>query len=239
MKRKTKKCIICGKRKPMSSFHKVTQNTDGHNNKCKKCRSEEHKPYYKKNRKKIINKTIKWCKDNPDRCNANGRRSYWRHRDTQILRKAAYRKKNHKKIRAYNKKYYRKNKSTIRHKTTIWWHKHPEKAHQHNRTRRALKAGVKEKFTSEMKDITFQIFGNRCFKCGSKHVLVVDHFLPLSKKNALTLLNAILLCNKCNSTKWNRDPEDFFTPLQIKRAQRLMLHAQELYTKQLRLKKAA
>ena len=232
--RKYKKCIICGKTKPIDKFHKATQNTDGYNNKCKKCRSEEHVPYYKENRRKIINKTIKWCKDNPDRCNANGRRTYWRHRTAQIIRKAEYRKKNAKKITAYNKKYYRKNKAVILYKTKIWWSKNHEKRHQYNRTRRALKRGVQEKFTPKMRKIVFEVFKHRCFKCGCKHGLTVDHFLALYKKNPLTLLNAILLCNSCNSAKWKRDPEDFFTPIQFRRAKKLMRRAQKIYNQMLR-----
>jgi len=58
-------------------------------------------------------------------------------------------------------------------------------------------------------------FNNKCFRCGSDIKLNIDHHYPLSKGNPLTRNNAVLLCRKCNNLKYNKDPEEFYSFLQI------------------------
>lgn len=63
-------------------------------------------------------------------------------------------------------------------------------------------------------------FENKCFNCGSKKDLTVDHHYPLEKgyslKNFDGTLNAVLLCKKCNQKKSNKLPEKFYTKEQLK-----------------------
>lgn len=75
-------------------------------------------------------------------------------------------------------------------------------------------------FTKEDRKIIFKKFDNKCFNCGSKKKLTIDHHYPLEKgyglKNSDGSYNAVLLCSKCNMKKSNKMPENFYTPLQIK-----------------------
>ena len=41
--------------------------------------------------------------------------------------------------------------------------------------------------------------------------LTLDHHFPLSKGNALTITNCIILCMSCNSSKGAKNPIDFYT----------------------------
>lgn len=74
-------------------------------------------------------------------------------------------------------------------------------------------------FTKEDRKIIFKKFDNKCFNCGSKKKLTIDHHYPLEKgyglKNSDGSYNAVLLCSKCNMKKSNKMPENFYTPLQM------------------------
>jgi 5-methylcytosine-specific restriction endonuclease McrA len=58
-------------------------------------------------------------------------------------------------------------------------------------------------------------FNNKCFNCGSDINLNVDHHYPLSKGYALSKENAVLLCNKCNLSKHNKYPEEYYSFLKL------------------------
>jgi len=74
-------------------------------------------------------------------------------------------------------------------------------------------------FTREDKSIIFSNFHNKCFNCGSKKNLTIDHHYPLEKgyslKNSDGTYNAVLLCSKCNMKKSNKMPEKFYSPEQL------------------------
>ena len=80
-----------------------------------------------------------------------------------------------------------------------------------SRRRRARKVAVNENYTAADEAFTKNLFDHACFNCGSTENLAVDHYRPLSKGNALTLTNAIILCTSCNSSKNNKNPEQFFS----------------------------
>ncbi|MFA5024287.1 MAG: HNH endonuclease [Patescibacteria group bacterium] len=70
--------------------------------------------------------------------------------------------------------------------------------------------GINECYTNNDKQTTLKIFNYRCANCQTKKNLGIDHHHPLSKGNPLTLQNAVPLCAKCNSSKNNKNPEDFY-----------------------------
>lgn len=88
-----------------------------------------------------------------------------------------------------------------------------EVARQSWRRRRAMKARVRENFTSADERYVFRRDGYKCQGCGmtnEAHLekwgqrLHLDHVKPLSKGHALTRFNAQLLCRSCNSRKSNK-----------------------------------
>jgi len=48
----SKRCTKCGVEKPLSEFYRANGNKDGFNSRCKECKSQEAKEYYKNNRAK-------------------------------------------------------------------------------------------------------------------------------------------------------------------------------------------
>ena len=74
-------------------------------------------------------------------------------------------------------------------------------------------------FTQMDKKYIFEKFNYKCFNCGSKKNLTIDHHYPLEKgyrlKISEEIFNAVLLCEKCNRKKSNKMPENFYNKNQI------------------------
>ena len=51
--------------------------------------------------------------------------------------------------------------------------------------------------------------GDRCYYCGKKSKLTLDHFEPLAKGGAHCVSNFVFACFSCNSRKRDLDPFDF------------------------------
>lgn len=83
------------------------------------------------------------------------------------------------------------------------------------RKRRAKKKAVSENYTKADEQVTYDLFGQKCFRCGATDQLCIDHFLCLEAGHALTIMNAIPLCVPCNSSKGTKDPADYFTEAEM------------------------
>lgn len=55
-----------------------------------------------------------------------------------------------------------------------------------------------------------EAFGNKCAYCSKERQLTYDHFIPLSKGGSFTKENIIPACQSCNSSKCNKDFEDWY-----------------------------
>jgi 5-methylcytosine-specific restriction endonuclease McrA len=58
-------------------------------------------------------------------------------------------------------------------------------------------------------------FEQMCFVCGSNIALCIDHHKPLNAGFGLVIDNAVVLCKRCNSSKCDRMPQDFYTTAQL------------------------
>jgi 5-methylcytosine-specific restriction endonuclease McrA len=186
-----KRCFKCKTIKAHSEFNKCSKNKDGLRGYCKVCHRKknklwdsEHAEYrekYKEENKEHIKEIIK-----------------------------EWRLQNKEKIVNDKKEYYKNNKDKINIRFKKWYEKNKEKVYDNKIRRRARKLGCNEKYGSEERKITFILFEYKCFKCGSKDNLCIDHHRPLIKGNALSINNAVLLCKSCNSSKGTKDPEEFY-----------------------------
>ena len=87
---------------------------------------------------------------------------------------------------------------------------------QRSRRRREKKAKLDLAFTDKDQQIVYDRFNNQCFHCRSTDRLEIDHHYPLAHGHGLTLINAVLLCRNCNSSKGSKTPEEFYTADQLK-----------------------
>ena len=149
---------------------------------------------------KCIDCNKAYCEANKEELLAKSRAYYQANKEEIVGKKRAYYAANKEKIAAYDRSRAKAN---------------PERIREKGRRRRAMKLEVNENYTKEDEAFTKNLFDHACFNCGSTENLTVDHYRPLSKGNALTLTNAIILCTSCNSSKNNKDPEQFFSEEQI------------------------
>ena len=107
------------------------------------------------------------------------------------------------------------NKERYAAKQKAWAQNNRDKCRATSSKRRAIKVQVKEDFSAKEREACLERFNHECFKCNSKENLAIDHYRALSKGHALTQSNAIILCKSCNSSKGIKDPEDYFTGLEM------------------------
>jgi 5-methylcytosine-specific restriction endonuclease McrA len=56
----------------------------------------------------------------------------------------------------------------------------------------------------------FAAFDGNCCYCGSADRIVVDHFIPRSKGGPHVLTNLVPACHRCNTSKLNYDPSEWY-----------------------------
>lgn len=213
-----KDCNVCDKTKQYSEFPARKSSKDGYRNTCKICCNIRQKD--RRNGKKIArqycdNAESKQCRKclcilsrhmfNVNKNNRDGQTSYCR----LCLRIKAinYRRSNVDKI----KKYKHANRFKISISNKKWYLSGGrEKVLENKRKRRERMAELDESYGVKEAKITMKEFRGKCFVCGSKDSLHIDHHRPLSKGHALSLNNAVVLCEYCNKSKGPKDPEKFY-----------------------------
>lgn len=76
-------------------------------------------------------------------------------------------------------------------------------------TRRARINNCEVRATPQMIANARKNAGDRCYYCGKKSELTLDHFEPLAKGGAHCVSNFVFACFSCNSRKRDLDPFDF------------------------------
>lgn len=76
-------------------------------------------------------------------------------------------------------------------------------------TRRARINNCEVRATPQMIADARKNAGDRCYYCGKKAELTLDHFEPLAKGGAHCVSNFVFACFSCNSRKRDLDPFDF------------------------------
>ena len=93
-------------------------------------KQEKHKRYYEKNREKLIQKSLKYNAEHPDKIRANNRKYHEKNKETLIPKIIAWQKKNPEKVKEKAKRYYQKNKEKLNAKSLAKYHeKHPNARH--------------------------------------------------------------------------------------------------------------
>tara|TARA_R110000737_G_scaffold352057_2_gene396380 strand:+ start:1383 stop:1910 length:528 start_codon:yes stop_codon:yes gene_type:complete len=128
---------------------------------------------------------------------------------------AKYYLKNKEKIKAKSIERYKNFKEEIREKQRIYFVNNKDVYRKAERKRRALKLGLEENFTSSDERFIYMLFSNLCFKCQTSKNLSIDHHYALSLGHKLELDNAVVLCKSCNSSKYTKTPEEFYTESEL------------------------
>jgi len=186
-----RKCGKCKKVKTIDNFNKVKGEI---RSSCKECHNKEN---------------AEWFEKNPD----YSKKYREQHYDELIENGRQYYKENKVNLAIKNKESLENNpsqKSAAKKRKHEWYEKNKDKVIEGKRRRRARVAGCEENYTATDRKITLGAFNYRCFNCGTKDNICVDHHRPLIKRNPLSFKNAVVLCKICNSTKGTIDPEIFY-----------------------------
>ena len=177
---------------------------DPSNKICSKCKKEKSYENFGKDssRSNGFNSICKECS-----CQKSEK---WRENNPDKLKKSNKQYNDKPKVKLRRKRWGKDNKERINLRRKKWRCANREKDNSYSRKRRAIKASVKENYTELDASITLKCFNNQCFNCKSIDNLCIDHHRPLSKGYPLSLNNAVILCNSCNTSKGAKTPEDFY-----------------------------
>lgn len=156
------------------------------------------KSYYERNKNKINEYDRNRWEARRERENNRRKENYKNNIERERKARQNWEKNNPNKRKEYSVKKYRNNKDTYYRNSFV------------RRERKKLNGETITLSVSFKTDIMNK-FNNRCFKCNSSEKLEIDHHYPLSKGNAISSDNAVLLCMKCNRSKSNKMPEQFYT----------------------------
>lgn len=216
-------CFVCFEIKDILCFG-FRRDTDKYKNICRICQNKHFHFRYSndivfreqillrsKNRDKtrVREYNRNWAKQNPDKS------SRWA-------------KEHPDRVKQIHLNWRNKNKDKIKMNLYNWRKNNPEKYLNSKRRRRARNLGVDENYLQIDRDITFKVFENKCFRCNSVNYLCVDHHYPLSRGYALSVENASILCISCNSKKYNKMPDNFYSKEEIQKIDDLFKQAKIL-----------
>jgi 5-methylcytosine-specific restriction endonuclease McrA len=100
--------------------------------------------------------------------------------------------------------------------------------------RKELETFFNDKLDYKEKERLYDIFERRCFKCGSRERLTIDHHLPLSKgyplKDKEAGLNGVILCEKCNSHKGDNLPSEYYERKELQKLEEMGIRSHLYYS---------
>lgn len=109
-----------------------------------------------------------------------------------------------------------------------------EKNHLNLLRRKELRNYFDDRLSYREKEMIYDIFEKKCFKCSSEKNLCIDHHLPISKgyplKDEKAGLNAVLLCKKCNGKKQNKLPGEFYNKEELLKLENLGIKSHIFYS---------
>lgn len=196
----------CGKEKQISAFY-FRKDTQKYADICVSCQSLNKLDYARKHKRQVSETQKRFYRKNKDKISAYHKAHYQKNKKEILKSNKAYKIKNREKTLRDQKEYSRV---------------HKEQTRSRCRTRRAKKKEINERFSHNEEKITRNIFKHKCFNCGHKDKLCIDHNYPLSKGFPLTLKNAVLLCDSCNKSKSNKYPEEFYTKKKFKKLMKII-----------------
>jgi 5-methylcytosine-specific restriction endonuclease McrA len=218
-----KKCICCKTIKHIVNFA-FRKDTKKYRNQCKECMNKKTSIYKKnlrKNDPEFVKTERNYCKKWRDGNleYISNKQKRWRAENLDYDKN--YYNKNNERLLSQKGNWRKENPATAKAICKRYRKKHPETKRMSERKRRALKKGIKENYSKRDEQITLQMFENKCFNCGSEQNLTIDHHFCLNNGNPLTLKNAVVLCQSCNSKKNDKNPEFFYSDEQLDKLKRM------------------
>lgn len=184
----TKQCPVCKRILPatLDNFTKSKCGKHGLQSRCKECRSIAKKQYNSTHRESV----------------REGIKNYYKQNKEKIIE---WNKQYAEERKGELKQYREDRKEHFKRKRIQYKMENPDYNRLNCQRRRTRKNNLECTLTNEQWNECKKCFLNECCYCGKKDQLTQEHFIPLSKRGALTAYNIIPACSKCNSSKKDKD----------------------------------
>ena len=162
------------------------------------------KAYYLEHREETLAYCRRYQMENRDRIAVQHREYYQKHRDRFAVLSKVYREENRELIRARKKEY----RATPGHKLL--------KGASSNRRRTRKRNNHQVPYSHDELTTRIKAFQGNCAYCDKKLNLIVnrgltwDHFIPISRGGSDCIGNLIPSCDRCNVSKSDRDPWEWY-----------------------------
>jgi hypothetical protein len=197
-----------------------------YNRKWRKANPEKEREYKREWNKANLGKERErkreWRKANREKVLERQRERYKANREKVLerqrerLKDPAVRERNRERSREWGKA----NREKVRERGREWHKANPEKTIANRHRRRSRLAGL----TRLIPDLEYgrylkivESISDRCWCCGREGSFHIDHHYPIVKgglDGVADLNNLVQLCKRCNSSKHDKLPEEFYTVLQ-------------------------
>lgn len=181
-----KTCRKCGIEKPLDGFHKNKGMADGHLSKCKVCACADRS---------------EWRRNNPEKVKQEAEIYYARHREKILEYRKGWARANPDKRAAILKRYRDTHQEQQREYGRLWRERNPDKAAA-RKARYRSKLGIYAEPVA--RDYIIERDGGVCHICGKKpprHLIDLDHLIPVSKGGPHTADNLRVACRSCNRSR--------------------------------------
>jgi hypothetical protein len=176
-----KRCSVCKKKKPITSFYTRTGSQDGLRHDCKKCVKSRSTHWHKNNRVKSLRNSASWRTNNPEKA-----KSLY----------AQWRKNNRARRRTNNERWAQANPDKIKQSQKRWYEANPDKVKN---------AALKRYYgiTLKERDDLLRAQNGLCLVCAKP----ITHYPCVDHNHATGQVRGILH-SKCNTAigLFNDDP---------------------------------
>ena len=222
---KTKVCSKCKIEKPVDVFSKDKSRKDGLSHRCKECKKEYNKEYYKANYNKLKESQKEYKKVNFKKIRDRNRKYDREYRNSNSEKIKEYRNSNSEKIKEFNREYYKTNSDKFKERRNSNFEKLKEYGKQYRKANPDKRNAIRAKRNAKklqatppwltkghLSDIRMYYTESKALEkaTGIKHH--VDHIVPLQGKNVCGLhvpWNLQVLTASENSAKGNHHPDEW------------------------------